>query len=252
MGHVDHGKTTLLDALRHSNIVDTEYGQITQSIGAFTVNTESDTRITFIDTPGHAAFTNMRVRGAKTTDLVIMVVSGIEGIQQQTYEVMDIIRKNNLPTVIAINKCDSLKADPEAVELALAEKGMISANLGGPYTTVYISAKEKQGLDELERALVREAETINLKANCNGQTECYVIESDLKDGQVSASVIVKSGTLKVEDYFVCGHTEGRVRYLRNDKGEPVKQALPGESVFVCGFKSEVDMGSALYTVKDHN
>jgi len=167
MGHVDHGKTTLLDAFRHSKITEEEFGEITQSIGAFTIKTDYDHEVTFIDTPGHEAFHNMRQRGAKVTDLVILVVSAIEGVQQQTKECIELILEHKLPCIVAINKIDRPAADLDSVYIQLGAEGLVPEELGGDVVCVPISAKEKTNLDMLESEIVELSKKLNLNEHYN-------------------------------------------------------------------------------------
>eukprot|EP00347_Sterkiella_histriomuscorum_P003228 403365101 len=254
MGHVDHGKTTLLDAFRHSQKVKEEYGDITQAIGAFTFVTDSEHEITFIDTPGHEAFQNLRLRGAKTTDMIILVISAIESIQPQTIEVIQISQKLKIPVIVAINKIDRNSADPDAVMLDLATYDMIAEELGGDLVCVPISAKQKTNLDLLEQKIVEVAHSrVDLMEDFGCRAQCYIIESnfDEKSTQVTATVLVKKGTLNQDDIFVCGPHEGKVRFMRNDQGKNVKSAYPGQAVHLAGFKSFPEVGLPLYACKNH-
>lgn len=255
MGHVDHGKTTLLDALRHSQKVKEEYGDITQSIGAFTFVTDSNHEITFIDTPGHEAFQNLRLRGAKVTDMIILVVSAIESIQPQTIEVINLANSLRIPVIVAINKIDRDAADPDAVLLDLATNDMVPEELGGDIVCVPISAKQKTNLDILEQKIVEVADKhLNLNTDFACKAQCFVIESnfDEKSTQITATVLVLKGTLKQDDIFICGPSEGRVRYMKNDQGKNVKQAYPGQAVHLAGFRSFPEVGSPLYACATHD
>ena len=199
MGHVDHGKTTLLDAFRHSNRADHEFGAITQSIGAFTFKTDNDHEITFIDTPGHEAFNNLRVRGAKVTDMIILVISAIESVQPQTVEVIEIARSLRIPVIVAMNKIDRPAADVESVLLDLSSHNLIPEQLGVDVICVPISAKERTNLDLLEEKIIEVANTkLDLKEDLNSKAQCFVIESNFDDKttQITATVLVKKGTLK--------------------------------------------------------
>jgi len=204
MGHVDHGKTTLVDAFRDSNLVDQEYGAITQTTAAFSFETHSGHFVTFIDTPGHEVFDGMRLRGAKATDIVVVVISAIEGIQKQTIEVFDLIKKYDLPLVIAINKVDRDYADPEAVMLNLIEYGFDVDEIGGEIPTARISALKKTGMEELEEKIITLAESLELKAPHDCITECLIVESSIDEdsSQVIASVVVRKGVLSVGDAFI--------------------------------------------------
>jgi translation initiation factor IF-2 len=199
MGHVDHGKTTLLDSFRHSTRVNEEFGSITQSIGAFTFKTDSDYEITFIDTPGHEAFNNLRVRGAKVTDIIILVISAIESVQPQTVEVIEIARSMRIPVIVAINKIDRPAADPDTVILDLASHNLIPEQLGGDVICVPVSAKERINLDILEQKIVEVSEAkLKLQEDISTKAQCFVIESnfDEKTTQITATVLVKKGTLR--------------------------------------------------------
>lgn len=221
MGHVDHGKTTLLDAFRNSNLVDQEFGAITQSTAAFSFETESGHFITFIDTPGHEVFDGMRIRGAKATDIVIVVISAVEGIQKQTLEVLNLVKKYELPMVVAINKVDREFADPDKVMLDLINEGIEVDELGGDVPCAQISALTKLGLDVLEEKLITLAEELELKAPHDCDTECLIVESnyDEESSQNTACVVVRKGVLSVGDTFICGMSEGKVKFILGDKGE---------------------------------
>ena len=268
MGHVDHGKTTLLDAFRTDfNKCAEEYGAITQSIGAFTISAPEFTRtddsaelknkaegeVTFIDTPGHEAFVNLRSRGAKVTDIIILVISAVESVQKQTIEVIELAQKMRVPFIIAINKIDRQEADVEAVFYDLQNQGVVPEQLGGNAICVPISAKERVNLNLLKQKINQLAnERVNLIEDFTVQAQCIVIESNVNDksGQITASLIVKRGTLRNDDIFVSGIHEGKVRFMINDRGQPVKEAYPGEAVYVGGFKHFPDVGNPLYVVRD--
>ena len=268
MGHVDHGKTTLLDAFRTDfNKCAEEYGAITQSIGAFTISAPEFTRtddsaeltnkaegeVTFIDTPGHEAFVNLRSRGAKVTDIIILVISAVESVQKQTIEVIELAQKMRVPFIIAINKIDRQEADVEAVFYDLQNQGVVPEQLGGNAICVPISAKERVNLNLLKQKINQLAnERVNLIEDFTVQAQCIVIESNVNDksGQITASLIVMRGTLRNDDIFVSGIHEGKVRFMINDRGQPVKEAYPGEAVYVGGFKHFPDVGNPLYVVRD--
>jgi len=274
MGHVDHGKTTLLDSFRTDfDKCASEYGAITQSIGAFTIKSpvvddfavddQSDKsgdalrgavagEVTFIDTPGHEAFQSMRARGAKVTDIIILVISAVESVQKQTIEVIELARQMHIPLIVAINKIDRLEADVESVMLDLEANNMVPEDLGGDVICVPISAKEKVNLNLLRQKIEDLAkERVNLVEDFTVPAQCIVIESDVdeKSGQITATVIVKKGTLASDDIFVSGIHEGKVRMMLNDKGQSVKQTFPGEAVHLTGFKHFPDVGNPLYVVK---
>jgi translation initiation factor IF-2 len=221
MGHVDHGKTTLLDAFRGSNLVDKEFGAITQTTAAFSFKTKSGHFVTFIDTPGHEVFDGMRIRGAKATDMVVVVISAVESIQKQTIEVLNLIKKYGLPMIVAINKIDRDFADPDKVLLDIAEFGIDIDELGGKVPTAKISALKKEGLECLEEKIIKLATELDLKAPHNVDAECLVVESiiDETTNQVVASIVVRKGVLSIGDAFICGLTDGKVKFILNDKGK---------------------------------
>ena len=249
MGHVDHGKTSLLDSFRNSRIVDSEYGQITQSIGAFTVLTKNKNTVTFIDTPGHQAFSNMRERGIEPSDLIILVVSAVEGVQEQTTEVITLAQKANVPIIVALNKVDRPEYDWESSLDNLLTAGLNIAPRGGSIPVVPISALKKINLDLLENEIDKVAKQLNLMGDISSNAQGFVIESRvnaLKSGSiVSASIIVESGVLRLGNAFVCGETFGRVRTITNDRGESIESALPGNAVEISGFKDSPLSGTTL-------
>jgi translation initiation factor IF-2 len=236
MGHVDHGKTSLLDALRHTNVVSGEAGGITQHIGAYQVQVESGQRVTFIDTPGHAAFTEMRARGANTTDIVVLVVAANDGVMPQTIEAIRHARAAEVPIIVAINKIDLPDAKPERVRTELLQHEIVVEEMGGETLDVPVSAKTGQGLDKLVEAILLQAEVLDLKANPNRPAEGSVVEAKLERGRGSvATVLVQRGTLKVGDIFVTGGEWGRVRALLDDRGQNLKSAGPAQPVEVLGL-----------------
>lgn len=222
MGHVDHGKTTLLDQFRKStgkSLAEQEFGLITQTIGAFTIKTQSKQEITFIDTPGHEAFQNLRARGAKVTDMIILVVSAVESVQRQTIEVIELARSLRIPTIVAINKIDRPEADVESVYLDLENQGIVIEELGGDVTCVPISAKENVNIQLLEDKIVQLSEKkLNLMEDHGMPAQCIVIESNIdeKSGQTTASVLVKKGRLRVNNMFVCGTSDGKIKFMKDD------------------------------------
>eukprot|EP00039_Didymoeca_costata_P021035 m.343189 g.343189 ORF g.343189 m.343189 type:complete len:781 (+) comp22449_c0_seq1:331-2673(+) len=236
MGHVDHGKTSLLDAFRDSSIAEGEAGGITQHIGAFVVNMATGGRITFLDTPGHAAFSAMRKRGSMTTDIVVLVVAADDGVMPQTKESINFAKEAGVPIVVAINKCDKHNADVENVVNGLAAAGLELEKLGGDVPTVEISALKKLNLDELEETITTVAEIHELKAEMSGPAEGTVIEvrNRKAEGPI-ATVLVRRGCLRVGDILVVGKTHCKVKSLRNDKSEVVKKAFPSEPVEVSGW-----------------
>lgn len=256
MGHVDHGKTTLLDQFRQSKgktLAEQEFGLITQTIGAFTIRTRSKKEITFIDTPGHEAFQNLRARGAKVTDMIILVISAVESVQKQTIEVIELARQLHIPTIVAINKIDRAEADVESVFLDLENAGIVIEDLGGDVACVPISAKEHVNINTLEEKIVKLAEKkLNLMEDHKMPAQCIVIESNIdeKSGQTTASVLVKKGCLRVNDTFVCGTDDGKIRFMRDDSQRMVMEAYPGQAVHIGGFKSFPEVGNPLYVVRD--
>ncbi|MGK9166014.1 translation initiation factor IF-2 [Inquilinus limosus] len=236
MGHVDHGKTSLLDALRHTNVVSGEAGGITQHIGAYQVQVESGDRVTFIDTPGHAAFTEMRARGANTTDIVVLVVAANDGVMPQTIEAIRHARAAEVPIIVAINKIDLPDAKPDRVRTELLQHEIVVEEMGGETLDVPVSAKTGEGLDKLVETILLQAEVLDLKSNPDRPAEGTVIEAKLERGRGSvATVLVQRGTLKVGDIFVTGGEWGRVRALLDDRGQNLKSAGPAQPVEVLGL-----------------
>lgn len=245
MGHVDHGKTSLQDAIRHTHVTDKEAGAITQHIGASTV-TYQGKAITFIDTPGHAAFTNMRARGANATDLVVLVVAATEGFKPQTVEAMNQALAAKVPIIVAINKIDLPDADPDKVLLHMQQHGLTSENWGGTVGTVQVSAKTGKGLPDLLERILMEAEMLELKANPKRAAQGIVLEAQLENGLgPTASVLVQDGTLHVGDVVLCGESYGKIRTLINDKNERVKSAGPSTPVKIVGLSGVPDAGDPL-------
>lgn len=245
MGHVDHGKTSLQDAIRHTHVTDGEAGAITQHIGASTINYKGK-NITFIDTPGHAAFTSMRARGANVTDLVILVVSATEGFKPQTVEAMNHALAAKVPIIVAINKIDLPDADPDKVLLHMQQHNLSSEDWGGTVGTVRVSAKTGKGLPDLLERILIEAEMLELKANPRRPALGVVLEAQLENGLgPTASVLVQDGTLRVGDVVLCGEHYGKVRTLINDKGERVKSAGPSMPVKVVGINGVPEAGDHL-------
>ena len=245
MGHVDHGKTSLQDAIRHTHVTDKEAGAITQHIGASTVSYKGK-GITFIDTPGHAAFTNMRARGANATDLVVLVVAATEGFKPQTVEAMNQALAAKVPIIVAINKIDLPDADPDKVLLHMQQHGLTSENWGGTVGTVPVSAKTGQGLPDLLERILMEAEMLELKANPKRAAQGIVLEAQLENGLgPTASVLIQDGTLHVGDVVLCGESYGKIRTLINDKNERVKSAGPSTPVKIVGLSGVPDAGDPL-------
>jgi translation initiation factor IF-2 len=252
MGHVDHGKTSLLDALRHANVVSGEAGGITQHIGAYQVTSpESGKKITFIDTPGHAAFTAMRARGAKVTDIVVLVVAADDGVMPQTVEAINHAKAAKVPMIVAINKIDKADAKPERVRTELLQHEVQVESLGGDVVDVEVSAKNKTNLDRLLEMIALQAEILDLKTDSSRPAEGTVIEAKLDRGRGPvATVLVQRGTLKVGDIVVAGAEMGRVRALISDQGDTVEEAGPSVPVEVLGFNGPPEAGDRLAVVEN--
>ena len=242
MGHVDHGKTSVLDVLRKSNVVSGEFGGITQHIGAYQINYNSN-KITFIDTPGHAAFTEMRARGSKLTDIVILVVAADDGVKPQTVESIKHAKAANVPIVVAINKCDLPDADPQKIKNQLLEHELIAEELSGDTLMIEISTKTKQNLDKLIESVLLQAELLDLKTNYDSKATGIVLESKIDVGRGPiVNVIITSGTLKKGNYFVSGLKWGKVRAIINDIGNNVNDAYPATPVEVLGINGAAKAG----------
>ena len=242
MGHVDHGKTSVLDTLRSANVVSGEFGGITQHIGAYQIENQSN-KLTFIDTPGHAAFTEMRARGSKLTDIVVLVVAADDGVKPQTIESIKHAKAANVPIVVAINKCDLPEADPQKVKNQLLEHELISEDLSGDTLMVEMSAKTKLNLDKLIEAIVLQAEILDLKTDFDSQATGIVLESKIDVGRGPvATIIVTTGSLKKGDFFVSGLRWGKVRAIINDKGQNINEALPSTPVEILGINGAAKAG----------
>jgi translation initiation factor IF-2 len=253
MGHVDHGKTSLLDALRKTDVVAGEAGGITQHIGAYQVQLKSGQKITFLDTPGHAAFTQMRARGAKVTDLVILVVAADDGVMPQTEEAISHAKAAHVPMIIAVNKIDKGDANPNRVKTELLQHEIQVEDLGGDVLSVDVSATKGTNLDKLEEAILLQAEVLDLKANPNRTAEGAVIEAKLDKGRGPlATVLVQRGTLKTGDIVVAGSEWGRVRVLVNDRGETIPSAGPSTPVEVLGLSGVPEAGDEFVVVTDES
>lgn len=251
MGHVDHGKTSLLDALRGANVQAGEAGGITQHIGAYQVKSKNGDLITFLDTPGHEAFTEMRARGAMVTDIVILVVAADDGIMPQTIEAINHARSANVPMIIAINKCDKDGANPQRIRERLLEHEVIVEKMGGEVQDVEISALKKTGIDDLLDKLALQAELMELKANPDRAAEAVVVEAKLDKGRGAvATLLIRRGTLKTGDIFVVGEESGKVRALINDQGQQVKTAGPAMPVEVLGLTGVPGAGEILTVVEN--
>lgn len=245
MGHVDHGKTSLLDYIRRTKVVAGEAGGITQHIGAYTVKHGENT-ITFIDTPGHAIFTEMRARGADVTDIVVLVVAANDGIMPQTKEAIMHAKAAGKTIIVAVNKCDLPTADPVRVRTQLMEEGLVPTDFGGDVECVNVSAMTGDGIDDLLELLCLQAEVLELRANPRANCRASIIEARMEQGKgSSATVIVQSGTLKVGMPFICGPYAGKVKTLMNDRGESIKRVLPGMPAEVSGFLETPNVGDEL-------
>lgn len=250
MGHVDHGKTSLLDAIRFTNVADKEAGGITQHIGAYSVD-KNGKKIVFVDTPGHAAFTRMRARGAKVTDIVVLVVAADDGIMPQTDEAINHARAADVPIIVAINKIDKPDAQLDRIKQQLTERGLMPEDWGGSTVTVPVSAKAGTNLDLLLEMILLSAEILELKANRARPALATVLEAQLDKGRGPvATVIVRNGTLRAGDHYICGPVFGRVRAMFDDRGNPVKEAGPSMPVEVLGLESVPEVGDTLQVVTD--
>ena len=248
MGHVDHGKTSLLDAIRKTNVVSGEAGGITQHIGAYQVQTKTGP-VTFIDTPGHEAFTAMRARGAKATDIVVLVVAADDGVMPQTVEAINHARAANVPIIVAINKIDKPSADPSRVRRELLQHEIVVEGMGGDTLDVEVSAVKGTNLDKLLETILLQAEVLDLKANPDREASGLVVEAQLDKGRGPvATVLVQRGTLRLGDIFVAGSAWGRVLALVNDKGEQVKEAGPSAPVEVLDLNSAPEAGDTFDVV----
>ncbi len=250
MGHVDHGKTSLLDAIRKTNVISTEAGGITQHIGAYQVEINNH-KITFLDTPGHAAFTAMRARGAQMTDISILVVAADDGVMPQTVEAINHSKAAGVPIIVAINKIDRPNANPDKVKQELTEHGLVCEEWGGDTIMVPISAKKGEGIQNLLEMILLVAEVAELKANPKRLARGIVVEAELDKGRGPvATLLVQKGTLKVGDNLICGSAFGKVRAMMDDKGRRVKQATPSMPVVVLGFAEVPPPGEVFLAVKD--
>jgi len=250
MGHVDHGKTSLLDSIRSTNVADREAGGITQHIGAYHIE-KNGRKIVFIDTPGHEAFTRMRARGAKVTDIVVLVVAADDGVMPQTLEAIDHARAAGVPIIVAINKIDKGDAQPERIKQQLADRGLLAEDWGGDTVMVPVSAKAKTNLDLLLEMILLVADMQDLKANPDRPAVGTVLEAQLDRGRGPvATVIVRNGTLRGGDYFICGSVFGKVRAMFDDRGQPLREAEPSMPVEVLGLDSLPDVGDTFQVVTD--
>lgn len=253
MGHVDHGKTSLLDAIRQADVASGEAGGITQHIGAYQIEVPSGDKITFIDTPGHEAFTEMRARGANVTDIVILVVAADDGIMAQTIEAIRHARAAGVPVIVAVNKIDKPDADPQRVRTELLQHEIVVEEMGGDVQAIDVSALTKQGLDTLLEAIALQAEVLELKANPDRAAAGVVIEAKVERGRGSvATVLVQRGTLRTGDVFVAGAEWGRVRALVNDRGEQAESAGPSEPIEVLGLQGTPTAGDEFVVVENES
>src|SRR5437867_4056905 len=256
MGHVDHGKTTLLDVIRKSNVAAGEAGGITQHIGAYTISFPHPERknelaqITFLDTPGHAAFSSMRARGANVTDIVVLVVAANDGVMPQTLEALNHARAAKVPIIVAVNKIDHPNANSLKVRQQLQDKGLVPDDWGGDTIFVDVSALTRQGIDKLLDMILLQADLLELKANPNRHAKGNVIESGLSPGGPTATVLVRKGTLHVGDAVICGNYWGRVRALINEEGKRLKEANPSEAVKLLGLNGVPDAGLEFAVMED--
>ena len=252
MGHVDHGKTSLLDSIRDTNVVSGEHGGITQHIGAYQVNMNNE-KITFIDTPGHAAFTEMRARGSKLTDIVVLVVAADDGVKPQTVEAIKHAKAAKVPIVVAISKCDLHEANPQNVKNQLLEHELIAEELSGETLFSEVSSKTKKNLDKIKENILLQAELLDLKADHNGKASGVILESKIDVGRGPIStVIIINGTLKKGDYFVSGSTWGKIKALINDKGATIEQAIPSTPVEILGMNGPAKAGDDFIVVENEN
>ena len=250
MGHVDHGKTSLLDYIRKANVVAGEAGGITQHIGAYQVKLDNGKLISFLDTPGHEAFTAMRARGAQSTDIVVLVVAADDSVMPQTVEAINHALAANVSIVIAINKIDKPNADPTKIKTQLSEKGILVEEWGGKYQSVEISAKKGTNVEVLLEKILLEAEILDLKANPNRKARGVVVEAKLDKGKgIVSSLLVQKGTLKIGDSFVTGVFSGKVKAMFDERGHRVKEAKPAAPVQVLGYDGMPQAGDVLVVVE---
>src|SRR5438034_1688050 len=248
LGHVDHGKTSMLDSIRKTHVAQGEAGGITQRIGAYQVTTADGSKVVFIDTPGHEAFTAMRARGAQVTDLAVLVVAADDGVMPQTVEAIHHARAARVPIVVAINKIDKDNANVDRVHQQLAEQGIVTRHYGGEHECVHLSARTGKGIDDLLTTIVLSSDILELKANPDRNAIGTIVDAHLERGRGPvATVLVQAGTLKVGDDFVCGHIYGRVRALADDRGRSVTEAPPATPVVVSGM-SEVAQAGDIFQV----
>ncbi len=253
MGHVDHGKTTLLDALRNTNVVSGEHGGITQHIGAYQVKTDKSRAITFIDTPGHAAFTEMRARGSKITDIVVLVVAADDGIKPQTVEAIQHSKAAKVPIIVAINKCDLPNKNISKIKNDLMKYELIAEDLSGDTLFVEVSAIKKENLDKLKENILLQADLLDLKAANFGPATGVVLESKIDKGKGPVStILISNGLLKKGDFFVCGNTWGKIRAMINYEGKNIEEALPSTPVEILGMNASVFAGAEFFVTENED
>ena len=253
MGHVDHGKTSLLDSLRDTNVVSGEHGGITQHIGAYQVKTDGNKLITFIDTPGHAAFTEMRARGSKITDIVVLVVAADDGIKPQTVEAIKHAKAAKVPIIVAINKCDLPEKNISKIKNEMMQYELIAEDLSGDTLFVEVSALKKINLDKLKESILLQSEILDLKASFSDKAKGVVIESKIDKGKGPVStILISNGKLKIGDYFTCGDTWGKIRAMIDYEGKMVKEALPSSPVEILGMNSSAYAGAEFLVTKDED
>ena len=253
MGHVDHGKTSLLDSLRDTNVVSGEHGGITQHIGAYQVTTENNKTITFIDTPGHAAFTEMRARGSKITDIVVLVVAADDGIKPQTVEAIKHAKAAKVPIIVAINKCDLPEKNISKIKNEMMQYELIAEDLSGDTLFTEVSALKKINLDKLKESILLQSEILDLKASFSGQAKGIVIESKIDKGKGPVStILISNGKLKKGDYFICGDTWGKIRAMINHEGKNIEEAYPSMPVEILGMNSSAFAGAEFLVTKDED
>jgi translation initiation factor IF-2 len=253
MGHVDHGKTSILDAIRQKKVAASEAGGITQHIGSYIVETKSKKKITFIDTPGHAAFSQMRARGSNITDIIILVVAADDSVNEQTIEAISHAKASGCPIIIAVNKIDLPTANPQKVETDLMKHEIINEKMGGENVFVNVSAKTKEGLDDLLEAILLQAEVLELKANPNRNAEGTVIESKIEKGKGTvASILVQNGSLKVGDIIVVGKEWGKARAIYSDQGIKLSKATPSYPIELQGLSGAPESGDKLVVVESES
>ena len=253
MGHVDHGKTSLLDSLRDSNVVQGEHGGITQHIGAYQVTTDEKKLITFIDTPGHAAFTEMRARGSKITDIVVLVVAADDGIKPQTIEAIKHAKAAKVPIIVAINKCDLPEKNISKIKNEMMQYELVAEDLSGDTLFVEVSALKKMNLDKLKESILLQAEILDLKASYNDKAKGVVIESKIDKGKGPVStILISNGKLKRGDHFICGNTWGKIRAMINYEGKIVDEALPSMPVEILGMNNSAYAGAEFMVTNDEN